>query len=665
MLIANVIVKSVVMVVLLSTATYLPAVTLEYSTYLGGTSDDYGQDIAVDSAGKVSITGFSRSRCDFPLENVYQEFLAGEQDAFVAQFDTSGSVLIYSTYLGGSSEDMGYGIDLDSAGNVYLTGYTNSGDFPLRDPYQESMEGTRDAFITKLDISGSVLTYSTYLGGSGWDEGLGIDIDPGGNVYVTGFTFSDDFPIENVYQEFRNGENDAFVSKFDVSGSTLVYSTYLGGRRSDVGRDVAVDPHGHAYVTGTTTSSNFPIRNSYQPGYAGSGDTFVTKFAISGQSLSYSTYLGGGGLDEGMGIAVVTTGEAYLVGATLSDDFPVCDPYQGSHKKGKDVFISRLDQYGNSLLYSTYLGGSGTDVGYDISVNAGGRICVAGFTKSTDFPTFNPYQPGHGGHYDAFVSAFDFIGSGLTQLSYSTYLGGGGLDGAEGIAVGSGGSAYVTGYTSSSDFPSINPYQGYSGKADAFVSKLISDFEVEIELGITLEMPVDYFTLGEEFRLDATVVNWTEETLYDVPLVVFLDYGIEEYWFWPSWCHFPPHFDYEIIDVPLGETIIEIIPPFTWPDGMGSGYASFYGAILNPGMTEILGEIGYVEFSWGPGKGAGGEVNVTLQFEPREMFDPNGENRLPGEVLEEGDSLMPKIIFKTIGEERTPPPNDIRPGEWK
>ncbi len=324
-------------------------------------------------------------------------------------------VLVYSTYLGGSDGDYGFGIAVDSQGNAYVTGETSSTNFPIQNAYQGTFAGLyNDVFVTKLSPSGS-LVYSTYLGGSGqYDFSYGIAVDSSGNAYVTGSTWSTDFPTtQNGFQTtYGGGYNDAFVTKLSPEGNSLVYSTYLGGSGMDVGHSIAVDSSGNAYVTGYTDSTNFPTQNAYQGSNRGDRDAFVTKLNPQGNSLVYSTYLGGSGMDVGNGIAVDSSGNAYVTGKTESTDFPTQNAYQGRYGGGTyDAFVTKLSPEGNSLVYSTYLGGSGEDRGYGIAVDSQGNAYVTGETASANFPTQNAYQGSNGGNGDAFVTKLSFEGN--------------------------------------------------------------------------------------------------------------------------------------------------------------------------------------------------------------------------------------------------------------
>jgi hypothetical protein len=381
---------------------------LVYSTYLGGSGGDGGSGIAVDSAGNAYVTGTTAST-DFPLMNPLQgAFGGGGQHAFVAKLNATGTALVYSTYLGGSGNDYGYGIAVDSSGNAYVTGGTYSTDFPTKNPLQGANAGGFDTFVSKINAAGSALVYSTYLGGSGYDGSTGIAVDSAGNAYVVGWTGSTNFPTKNPLQPANAGGYDAFVSKINAAGSALVYSTYLGGSGNDGGTGIAVDSAGNAYLTGFTYSTDFPTKNPLQGAYAGNEDVFVAKIDATGSALLYSTYLGGSGWgDYGSAIAVDSAGNAYVTGETMSTDFPTTtNAAQPTFGGGyTDAFVTKLNPTGSALLYSSYLGGSDKDWGNSIAVDSSGNPYVTGQTVSSNFPTENPLQPTYGGGTsDAFVA---------------------------------------------------------------------------------------------------------------------------------------------------------------------------------------------------------------------------------------------------------------------
>jgi hypothetical protein len=409
-------------------------------------------------------------------------------------------VLSYSTYLGGKGEDEGYGIAVDAAGNAYVTGRTGSANFPATaSAVQTSLPGIQNAFVMKLNPTGTALVYSTYLGGSGYDIGTAIAVDAAGNAYVTGTTGSSNFPSTTGALQTTYGSNDdVFVTKLNPTGTALVYSTYLGGTSDDDGEGIAVDAAGNAYVTGYTDSSKFPTTpGAYQTALGGSVDAFVTKLNPTGTALVYSTYLGGTGGDSAFGIAVDNAGDAYVTGKTQnvtgntdSTDFPTTPgAYQTAFRTGLsgddfDAFVTKLNPAGTALVYSTYLGGTSDDTGRGIAVDAAGNAYVTGNTDSTDFPTTpGAYQAPVGGDSHAFVTKLNPAG---TALVYSTYLGGTGYGIGTAIAVDAAGDLYVTGWTQSANFP-ITPgalqttYGG--GNYDAFVTKFA--FETQTTTALT------------------------------------------------------------------------------------------------------------------------------------------------------------------------------------
>ena len=460
---------------------------LSWATYLGGSSQESGRGIAVDQAGNAYVTGETLSS-DFPgtAGSAIQSALGGIADAFVTKFNAAGTEILYSIYLGGSDWDQGDGIAVDAVGNAYVTGLTLSSNFPgtAGSAIQSALGGAMDAFVTKLNATGTALVYSTYLGGNRDDVGNGIAVDEAGTAYVTGETSSSNFPgtAGSAIQSTLSGIADAFVAKLNATGTALVYSTYLGGNGADAGNGIAVDTAGAAYVTGSTSSSNFPgtAGSAIQSTLSGSNDAFVAKLNAAGTVLAYATYLGGSGLDLGLGIAVDTAGNAYVTGNTSSSNFPgtAGSLIQSTFGGGfEDAFVTKLNAAGTALVYSTYLGGNGVDVGFGITVDAAGTAYVTGTTGSSNFPgtAGSAIQSTLGGAMDAFVAKLNAAG---TALVYSTYLGGSRNDGGNGIAVDTAGTAYVTGGTESSDFPgtagsAIQSTLG--GITDVFVAKITSN----------------------------------------------------------------------------------------------------------------------------------------------------------------------------------------------
>ena len=455
-----------------------------FSTRLGGQSGDGGYAVAVDRAGNVYVTGDAAS-VDFPRKHAMQRKLGGSTDVFVTKLTPSGE-LVYSTFIGGSEADVGYGIAVDASGNAYVTGDTRSRDYPLVGQIQEALGGVSDVFVSKISADGSRLVYSTYVGGSEGERGFGIAVDTAGAAYVAGYTNSRNFPtVKPIQAAFGGGDADAFVFKLAPGGAALAYSTYLGGRavRPELATSIAVDLTGSAYVTGFTNSVDFPTAKPIQP-FRGPTDAFITKVSPNGAHLVYSTHLGGRADDEGQGIAVDSAGNAYVAGHTESPDFPTtrgaystkCTTVPvaiaiGDICSGGDVFITKITADGSSMGYSTYVNGRRFESARGIAVDATGRAFVTGFTGSSDFTTVTPAQRTFGGgNLDGFVLKVNREGSALV---YATYLGGAGEDGGYGIAVDRRGSAYVTGVTGSSDFPARAGAPSRPGPApDAFITVL-------------------------------------------------------------------------------------------------------------------------------------------------------------------------------------------------
>lgn len=443
---------------------------LTYSSYLAGSGDDRAYGVAVDDMGCAYIVGETWS-ANFPRTAGSHSGPRGSREIFITKLNPAGTVSLYSTYLGGGGADSGRAIAVDGSGNVYITGTTSSPDFPITPgSMQTSRRVPEAAFVAKLNAAGTALLYSTFIGGGGAQYAAGIAVNAAGEAAIAGYTSSVDFPVtpDAVQRSFGGGYFDAFVAKLNAHGSALVYGSYLGGSGNDTGAGIAVDAEGNTYVTGQTDSQNFPVRNAFRSAVQGM-DAFVAKLNGFGE-LVYSTYLGGHSADLGAAIAADSAGAAYVVGATISSDFPVTvGAFQGANRGSYDAFVAKLHPSGSGLAWSTYLGGSGSDEPRAIAVSGGGMAAVVGWASSSDFPVQSDSSPRGGG--DAFVAAFN-AGSGA--LAYSGYLGGSGADVAQGVAYNSWGSAYVAGFTFSSDFPvTAGAYQtDTAGSIDAFAAKI-------------------------------------------------------------------------------------------------------------------------------------------------------------------------------------------------
>ncbi len=402
---------------------------LIYSTVIGGRDIDVANDIAVDANGEVYVVGSTFSK-DFPSTNgSFQPSISGGVDAFVFKLNSEGSELVYSTFLGTSETDIGLGVAVDSAGEVFITGRTGAKDFLTSDAVvQPQSGGGNDAFVTRLDASGTALLYSTYLGGVGDDQGEAIAVDSFGQVVVTGVTDSEDFPTtEKSVQTVLGGRDDAFIVKLNSEGTEFEYSSYLGGMGDDRGRGVALDNEGNGYIVGGTRSIDFPTTEGvFQPDFGSNneernGDVFVSKVSPAGEFLVFSTYIGGQRDDTGNDIALDLEGNTYITGRTTSDNFPIINAVQGEKNGGifdGEIFAAKLHSDGALLAYSTYIGGESDDKGTAIIVDHASNAYIVGKTLSVDFPTLNAHQETFGMESDAVILKFtDVEQLGLPDLA--------------------------------------------------------------------------------------------------------------------------------------------------------------------------------------------------------------------------------------------------------
>ncbi len=403
---------------------------LVYSTYLGGTGDDEGVRIAVDSSGEAYVAGFTDS-LDFPTAGPLQGSNGGGTcgttaypdpcyDAFVAKLTASGSNLVYSTYLGGTGDDFSTSIAVDSSGNAYVGGLTSASDFPVtHGSFQASYGGGPfDGFVAKINPLGTALAYSTYLGGSQEDHVNGIALDASGDAFLAGQTNSPNFPVQGAFQPRYTAGTcgsalsnipcfEGFVTELSPTGSALIYSSYLGGTAASYGSGIALDSSGAAYVTGWTTSKDFPVtQGAFDTAWGGTNEVFVAKIAPAGAAIDYATYLGSIYPDQANAIAVDSSGNAYITGYAYGGKFPVASPLQAASGGLYDAIVSEFNATGSTLLFSTYLGGTGDEAANDIALDSSGNVYVAGDTFSTDFPiTPSAMTTGYtGGSYDAWIA---------------------------------------------------------------------------------------------------------------------------------------------------------------------------------------------------------------------------------------------------------------------
>ena len=498
---------------------------LVYSTLIGGMSGEFGDSIAIDSAGNAYVAGWTVST-DFPTTPGAFDIGLNQSDGFVLKLSPTGGSLLYSTYIGGSDGDDIKGLGIDSAGNAYVAGETSSMDFPVTAGAYDTVHSpppSNDAFVTKLNPLGNSLSYSTLLGGGSDDEPFSLAVDDAGEAYVAGWTSSTDFPVTPGSYDtvFNSAGNDGFVTRLSPDGSALVYSTFLGGNGTDCILSIAVNVLGEAYVTGWTRSSDFPTTpGSFDSTYGGNQDGFVTKLDASGSRLLFSTYLGGGDEDSGGSIAVGPQRDAYVTGWTFSPDFPVtpdafditCGIHGDCDFNGisyiMDAFATRLNFSGDRLAYSTYLGGSAADEGTGLAIDSDGKAYVAGYSSSADFPvTSGTFDSTLSGRYDVFATKLNTTGD---AVNYSTFLGGADRDDPWSATVDESGFLYLAGQTWSPDFPTTPGAfdTSLNGGRDVFVTKLepvTPDLAISpADIAFTPPGPV---TVGTSVTIDTIVHN--------------------------------------------------------------------------------------------------------------------------------------------------------------
>ena len=384
---------------------------LLWSTFLGGSEWEHGNGLVVDKECNVYVTGTTASP-DFPTKNAFDAKYNGG-DIFITKFSKEGE-LLWSTYLGGNDYDKGNDITADKEGNVYVTGTTWSSNFPTKNAFDNTLNGRYyDSFITKFSKEGELL-WSTYLGGNDSDSGNAIAVDNAGNVYVTGTTWSSDFPTKNAFDNTFNGVEDVFISKFSNKGK-LLWSTYLGGNRNDVGNSIISDKNGNIYITGYTYSNDFPVKNGFDDTIGNRSDIFISKLSNKGELL-WSTYLGGNGYESGNGLALDYKNNIYVTGFTGSEDFPTNGGFDDTLNGNDDAFISKFSNKGK-LLWSTFFGGSGVDQGVSLSTDSRDNLYIVGYTGSNDIPLKNAFYDTINGTIDIFMLKVSSI-----SLSISLYF---------------------------------------------------------------------------------------------------------------------------------------------------------------------------------------------------------------------------------------------------
>ena len=454
-----------------------PSINLKYSTYLGGISSDDGLGVTVDQIGNVYLTGTTYSH-DFPnTTGAFDNTLNGNSDVFVIKFNNNCSNIDYSTYIGGNNYESGFDIITNSSGEVFVTGYTDSTDFPITSgAFNTNYNGGKDdVFIFNLNPNGSTLLYSTFIGGKQNDYCMAITIDSLGNAIITGVTTSSDFPTTiGAYDTTYNLEADVFILKINQNGSKLLFSTYIGGKSDEFCYGIAVNSSNCIYVTGYTTSSDFPLSgNPYDNSFNGGQDVFILQLNLTGSNLLYSTFFGGTSNENSWQIKLDSNENIIITGETQSSNFPITvGAYNQIYNGGlRDVFILKFNKSFSMLLFSTFIGGSNIDKSFGLTIDLIGDIYITGYTRSLNFPTTqNAFDKTLNGTSDIFLTKLSSNGS---KLIYSTYIGGLDTDNAQSIIIDSKCNVFLTGQTTSFDFPITNSTYDvtYNGGGDAYLLK--------------------------------------------------------------------------------------------------------------------------------------------------------------------------------------------------
>ncbi|MHA1983492.1 MAG: SBBP repeat-containing protein [Candidatus Hodarchaeales archaeon] len=449
---------------------------LVFSTFFGGSEDDRIETMLIDPSGNIFISGTTES-ADFPTLNAFDDSYGGEKDVFLAKFSSDGQ-LLFSSYFGGTDQDDIKNMVIDPFGNVLLTGSTDSDDLPSLNAFDDSYGGEKDGFISKFSSDGNLL-FSSYLGGSNKDEIKNIAIDPYWNILLCGTTKSADFPVIKGFDKNSNGEKiwDGFLTKISQDGQVL-FSSYFGGSEYDEIKNIAIDPLGNVLITGSTDSADFPILNAFDDSYGGGRDSFIAKFSSDG-ILLFSSYLGGRDIDDIKNMLLDSSGYIFLSGSTNSANFPTekafDDTFGGDCKTlfESEGFLVKFSPSGQ-LLFSTFIGGFACDSVSDMVLNSDGQILITGITESTDFPTINGFNDVLRGNSDGFLIQLNSNG----QLLASTYFGGSIRDKVENVIVDLDGNIILSGFTDSADFPTLNAFDTtfedyiYSGEFEGYVAKI-------------------------------------------------------------------------------------------------------------------------------------------------------------------------------------------------
>lgn len=510
-----------------------------YSTFIGGSNTDGIDEIIVDDKGSAYILGGTFSKDLSTTENAFQK--QGQKtnldsDIFIAKLNPQGNEYIYLTYITGSNLDSGNDITVDLDGNIYITGETESKDFPLFKPMQSNLKGHSDAFITKLNAQGNSLIFSTLLGGNDIDEGNAIGLDSQGSIYIAGGSNSSDFPLFNPRNTKKDGFREAFITKLEPTGDKLIYSTYSGGSDSFF-IELKIDLNDNVYLVGRIDSK--PDSTEILPTTPGafqenppnlSANGILVKLSPNGKII-YATYLGGGGLDICTSIDVDDEGNAYVGGVTTSENFPVLKAFQSTKNSqtrvgaAQDGFITKFNPRGDGILYSTFFGGGGSDSVGKVAIDEEKNIylLLEPFESLRDLPIVNTFWEQSFKDHGYIVK----LNPSGDKIIYSGYLEAGF---AFAMAVDKKGSVYVGGTINSDKLPTKNAVQPNKRENfDGFVVKIFDDTKLPInDFSIKLDSANKKITAGNtenvQISLQPTgqlsqIVNLSITTLPNEPTI--------------------------------------------------------------------------------------------------------------------------------------------------
>jgi hypothetical protein len=444
-----------------------------FCTYFGGLGEDLIHSSIIDSEGNIIIAGVTSS-ANFPLANAYQENYGDGGDSFIAKISSDGQEIIFSTFLGGSEMDIVSSVSLDNNGDIVVMGFTFSTNFPTLNPIQGELNGTCSIFISKFNPVGTLL-YSSYFGGTGLDTGRDVAFDSNNNYIIIGHTTSSDFPVTlDAFQgTFGGGTDDVFITQISEDGQTLLYSTFLGDDGIDGCSEIVVDTNDCAIICGVTNSTLFnTTQGAYQTTFNGGiNDCFITCLNLTTKQIEYSTLLGGIDKEMSWGLTLDNESNIILTGYTHSNDFPTSlNAFQSNHNGEDDIFVSKFNSEDYSLNFSTFLGGSDNEYGYNVLADEEGFVYVVGNSYSSDFPvSSNAFQSTKKSFNDAIISILDPNGM---YLNYSTFVGGNGYDYGNSILLNQDKNLITCGSTSSDDLQTRIPIQeNNAGLYDCTISK--------------------------------------------------------------------------------------------------------------------------------------------------------------------------------------------------